>query len=136
MLIKKKKFYFFLFFLIIIGYSWVGFNLTQLMHKGFTTCIIKNLTGYPCPSCGSTRSLLVLLKGDLLGSLYWNPFGIIIFLILIILPFWLLFDLLYKKSSLINFYYKIENFFKQPKVAIIGIVLVLLNWIWNIYKGL
>jgi hypothetical protein len=37
------------------------------------SCSFKALTGFPCPTCGTTRSLVNLAKGDLPGSLLMNP---------------------------------------------------------------
>lgn len=37
------------------------------------SCVFKAFTGFPCPTCGTTRSLVHLAKGDLLGSLLMNP---------------------------------------------------------------
>lgn len=119
------------------GYIWI--LLTYHRHElalAPSVCIFKQVTGIPCPSCGSTRSVLSFLDGDFFNALIWNPFGIIIILFLLITPFWLLFDLLKKTDSLYHFYYRTEQVLKQKWVAIPLIVLVILNWIWNIYKGL
>jgi hypothetical protein len=37
------------------------------------TCVFKAFTGIPCPTCGTTRSLVHLAHGDILGSLILNP---------------------------------------------------------------
>jgi hypothetical protein len=37
------------------------------------SCQFKAFTGFPCPTCGTTRSLVDLAKGDLQGSLLMNP---------------------------------------------------------------
>ena len=36
-------------------------------------CMIYELTGLYCPACGGTRAVLALLRGDVLGSLYYHP---------------------------------------------------------------
>jgi hypothetical protein len=36
-------------------------------------CPFKAFTGIPCPTCGTTRSLMHLAHGDLAGSLILNP---------------------------------------------------------------
>ncbi len=36
-------------------------------------CVFKGLTGIPCPTCGSTRSLVHLSHGDILSALAMNP---------------------------------------------------------------
>jgi hypothetical protein len=99
-------------------------------------CLFKQVTDVPCPSCGSTRSVLSVLHGDFAGALLWNPFGIIILGILLVCPLWILFDVLFKRDSLHHFYLRTELFLKRKWVAIPAILLVLLNWIWNILKGL
>lgn len=35
-------------------------------------CPFYSLTGYYCPGCGNTRSVIHLLHGDLIGSLRYN----------------------------------------------------------------
>jgi hypothetical protein len=36
-------------------------------------CVFKGLTGIPCPTCGSTRSVVLLAHGDILHALAMNP---------------------------------------------------------------
>jgi hypothetical protein len=43
-------------------------------------CPFKLLTGFPCPGCGITKSLIFLYEGDLTKSLYYHLFGPITFL--------------------------------------------------------
>ena len=37
-----------------------------------TTCLIKKAIGIDCPTCGLTRSLICLLKGDIHGYFEFN----------------------------------------------------------------
>ncbi len=38
-------------------------------------CPFMDLTGVPCPYCGMTRSWIALVRGDVMGSLRYNPGG-------------------------------------------------------------
>ena len=38
-----------------------------------TGCVFHNLTGYPCLSCGFTRSILSMMHGNLLHAISMNP---------------------------------------------------------------
>lgn len=120
------------------GYSWLFWGVSKFQLGSHTpdVCLIKLTTNLPCPSCGSTRSVFSLLHGDILNALYLNPFGIIIALIMVVTPLWVLFDMLNRKKTLLNFYTQLETYFKKPGIAIVLTLLVLANWVWNITKAL
>ncbi|TGK39129.1 DUF2752 domain-containing protein [Leptospira andrefontaineae] len=42
----------------------------------FTICWWKQLTGWDCPGCGLTRSVICFFRGDFSGSWNYHPFGI------------------------------------------------------------
>jgi len=48
-------------------------------------CLLREWTGIPCPTCGTTRLIEALLSRDLLGALAWNP---LVFLILTAIAVW------------------------------------------------
>ncbi len=120
------------------GYIWLLINFNKVVvHSGEPgICLFKRITTIPCPSCGSTRSVLSILNGDFATAILWNPFGLIIMGILIISPFWLIYDVLLKRDTLFRAYNHTEIILRRNFVAIPLILLVILNWIWNIYKGL
>jgi hypothetical protein len=43
-------------------------------------CPFKMITGFPCPGCGITKSLVFLYEGDFVKSIYYHLFGPLIFL--------------------------------------------------------
>ena len=121
------------------GYVWLFLNYQTIEienNSEIRLCIIKHVTTLPCPSCGSTRSIISLMKGDFFESVYWNPFGIILVIGLIITPLWIITDMVFRKETLLRFYAMVESKLRQKIFAIPAIVLVLLNWAWNIYKVL
>lgn len=135
---SRNKLYSILAVACLAGYTWLYLNYAGINDTSsqFNVCIVKQVTDIPCPSCGSTRSVEAFIHGQFIDAVYWNPFGLIIISILAFTPLWLGVDLIRKKNSLYNSYIRVERFLNQRKVAIIGILLVLANWLWNIEKGL
>lgn len=121
------------FFYFGISYYLQGF----FEQTGFRTCIFKNATGYPCPSCGTTRSVKLLFSGDVIGAALMNPMGIIVGLLMVIIPVLLVYDLITKRQLLFDAYTSVERTIAKKKwLAVVLIVLVLANWIWNFNKHL
>jgi len=135
---SRNKLYTLLALACTAGYVWLYLNYKGIddINSSFNVCLIKQVTDIPCPSCGSTRAVEAFLHGDFISTIYWNPFGLILISILIIIPVWLLIDLIRRNDSLHHYYGKAEIFLRKRKIAIIAILIVLANWVWNIEKGL
>jgi Protein of unknown function (DUF2752) len=136
---KRNKLYKLIILACFLGYSWLFFAnyiAVKSSKVDFTVCLVKRITSYPCPSCGTTRAISHFFEGNIITSLWLNPFGIIVSLIMIFCPIWIVIDLYTKKDSFYQFYSKIETFLKTKKVYIPLLILVILNWIWNINKQL
>ncbi len=131
--------YWILAILSMAGYAWIGFHLlfVPAAGSGYTVCLFKNMTGLPCPSCGITRSLLLILTGDIYSALMVNPLGGLVALLMLVTPPWLLTDLLAGKKTLASLFLWIEKKIQSNKAVSLPLVaLVLLNWGWNILKDL
>ena len=133
---SRNKLYAFVLIACASGFIYLFYSLLYSESSRYSVCMIKNVTGFPCPSCGTTRAVQLLFKGNFIDSLVMNPFGIFVSSAMLLLPIWIVFDLLSKKQTLYTFYYKMEFVLKQKKIAIPLIILVIMNWIWNINKGL
>ncbi|AXG74633.1 DUF2752 domain-containing protein [Flavobacterium arcticum] len=135
---NKKKLYLIITLGLIAGYSWLTYILLQdnPKHSSMSACFFKNITGVPCPSCGNTRSILSLIKGNFNNAIFINPLGFIVAGIMFIFPFWLLYDISLKKNTLHKSYLYFEKTIKIKPIAIVLIILLIANWIWNIQKGL
>ncbi len=55
---------------------WLVLQLAPATEFGQSICPHKMLTGFPCPGCGITRSIMSLYRGDVGGSLAYHAFGI------------------------------------------------------------
>ena len=40
-------------------------------------CLLKRLTGIPCPFCGTTRCLQACSRLDFAAALHWNPLALV-----------------------------------------------------------
>ena len=65
-------------------------------------CPFKMLTGFPCPGCGITKSLVFLYAGDFVKSIYYHLFGPLTFLFCIAAIFVLSLELITKKEYFQN----------------------------------
>mgnify|MGYP001577328794 CR=1 FL=1 len=115
--------------LLILGYFLLLFSNIFTDHS---FCIFKNITGLPCPSCGSTRATLLLLHGEIIDSLLLNPFGIITNLLILFSTGWMIRDIIKNEETFFPFL-KTEW---DLRIIIVITLVALVNWIWNIKKGL
>jgi Protein of unknown function (DUF2752) len=118
------------------GYGWIYYNLKSAVESDMHACLFKKVAGIPCPSCGSTRSVISLMQGDIVQAVLWNPMGLVLLISMALIPLWIAYDLFNKKRTLFVAYRKAELFFSRKRFAIPALVLLLANWMWNIYKGL
>lgn len=135
---SRNRLYILVLILSIAGYILVTLSLTvpEIAVSDKSLCIIKNVTGIPCPACGTTRSVSALFTGNFRTAFNLNPFGYIAAFALLVLPVVVLVDIYRNKNHIWNLYRKIENQIRSYWVAGILTILVIANWVWNIIKGL
>ena len=134
MIINRNRLYTVIMTACAAGYIWIYYGLNTINKHSFKGCLIKQLTDIPCPSCGSTRSISLILNGDFFEALKMNPFGYLIAFIMTISPIWIIIDIITKNETFYIFYKNTETWLKKRKYVLA--VIVIFNWIWNITKGL
>lgn len=72
--------------LLVLFFAYLAWTL--LSSDSRPGCLIKAVTGLPCPGCGSSRALELLLHGCLWQSLCTNPLGLLLLLAAITSSFW------------------------------------------------
>lgn len=60
---------------LMIPFFLMFFNHNNHLETDQSLCPLKMLTGFPCPGCGITKSLVYFYEGDIQKSLYYNIFG-------------------------------------------------------------
>ena len=138
MTLNRNKLYSILLIACLVGYIWLYYSITSGItnKKSVEVCLMKHITNIPCPSCGSTRSVISITKGNFVEAFDLNPIGYVVAIIMLIAPVWIITDLILRNNSLFVCYHKIENQLKNPKYAVPLILIIIINWIWNITKGL
>lgn len=68
------------FLILAIPFFIMLLNVNRQIETEQSLCPFRLLTGFPCPGCGITKSLISLYKGDLLKSVYYHLFGPFTFL--------------------------------------------------------
>ncbi len=135
MIAKKNRLYLITGIICFFGILWLGF--LHYFHTAVTLCPVKNLTGYPCPSCGSSRAIDAFLHGNIWEAILINPLGIISLFLLASIICLILVDLITKRDYYFRVYNAAEEFLKKNKlISVLLIILLIANWIWNIKKGL
>lgn len=101
--------------------------LSGILHAD---CIIKQLFHISCPACGFTRAFLEILNLNLLEAMKYNLLSIPVFLLLLIVNAYLIYDIIKKQK-------KTEIFFEKLGQYIIPIVIILIiNTIINNINGI
>ncbi|MFV0583034.1 MAG: DUF2752 domain-containing protein [Parabacteroides gordonii] len=111
--------------IIIAGYALFSFP-----------CLFHSVTGYPCPACGTRRALFALLNGNIYESILINPYGLLLLLLATSYIIGTVSDLIRKRQQFRNWLKQTEQYLTNKYILTILIALTILNWIWNINKGL
>lgn len=59
----------------MVPFFLIFFNQSDHLETDQSLCPLKMLSGFPCPGCGITKSLVCFYEGDIQKSLYYNIFG-------------------------------------------------------------
>lgn len=83
---------------IFIILLYLGMKINSFITSSI--CFIRGSIGIPCPLCGMTRAIKLLLKGDINGAFNMHPLFIVIIILFIIVLFKGLNPLIKHKYSL------------------------------------
>jgi hypothetical protein len=133
---SRKKLYLFILCFAFAGYSWIILNhyLLNANKPAVNVCLFRNVTGIPCPSCGTTHAVISIATGDFRKAFYENILGFPAAAMLLVFPLWILTDLLFKKESFYRFYRKTEIFLRKKWIAYAALGLLMVIWVWNVYR--
>lgn len=99
-------------------------------------CPFRLVTGWPCPSCGATRAVLLLLRGEVSAAFLMNPVGPLVAVVTLLAAAGVIVDRIRGTDRVRAVGDAAMRRLRQPMVARIAVLLVLVNWAWNLQKGL
>ena len=112
--------------LLVLLYVWV-------IGVPSVVCPFHYWTGFPCFSCGFTRSVLSFLRGDFCGSFRSNP---LMFLIIVLWSLYIPYGLCAQVLPRFVPRIRVEfNSFDMRVVRVLILAFVVIVWGWLIYDG-
>jgi hypothetical protein len=114
--------------LVVLVWSALGLMLVWLsahFHRPVQLCLVKHVTGVPCPTCGFTRGALSLLGGHAAQAWLYNP---LLYSVLALFFAVTTFRIVSARSLRINLTGK-----ERSAAWILAGVLFLLNWAYVIF---
>ena len=135
MIATRNRLYAFMLAVCAVGWAWLALHLGKSAELHFQLCWIKATTGMPCPACGTTRAVDALMHGNLWEAMLINPFGLPVMLLMAAAPVWIVIDVLRQRDSFFRSFRRTEQVISKRGIAIALIALVVVNWVWNFYKG-
>ena len=106
----------------------IYFNNSGNLENEQSFCPFKMATGFPCPGCGITKSMVFFYDGNIYKSLYYHLFGpfVVIVCIFLLVKFSIEF---FKNREILSISYQ-----NRKKIAyIIAAILILYHFVRVIY---
>jgi hypothetical protein len=120
--------------LVVTGMIWLTLNLAMRSQVP-SVCLTKNMTGLPCPTCGVTDSMVLLLSGDVRGSFGANAAGPFMLLLIITAGIGILRYIVIDRRSIPEVITVMESYVlrKRTVLHLLGIALFF-NWLFMLYR--
>lgn len=131
---SSRKFPLSIFIIYLAGFFWLVIDLF-FNDLDFTPCFFKNITGYACPACGTSRAFYAVFQGQFMESFMYNPLWVVVlFLSVIVLPA-MVSDLVFGSEKLRLKIKNFDNYFSKKRFLfyLLG-MLIVINWCWNLSK--
>ncbi len=93
-------------------------------------CVFHEITGFPCPTCGGTRSLIALSQFDPVSSFMYNPLVPLFVIGLIVFSMLFLIGAVSKKSLSVKLTGRGKKIIRYTAIS-----LAAFNWLFLILTG-
>ena len=93
------------FLVLIVPYFIMILNHGNNLETAQSLCPFKMLTGFPCPGCGITKSVINVYEGNFLQSITNHLFGPMVVLFAVFVIFWLMAEIFLQKEFLNHYFF-------------------------------
>ena len=94
-------------------------------------CHLREWTGVPCPTCGSSRMVEALLRGEVFEALRWNPLAL---LTVVLLALWAVASTSRHLLGLPPLRPLLESW-ERTALRLSAVVLLVAGWAYLIWRG-
>lgn len=115
------------------GWLWTIGSMASAGQGVWKGCLFKMLLHVPCPSCGATRAVMAVFRGDVVEAFCLNPLGLLLAAGLVLLPVWLLADLLRRRATLYWLFLRMDKLLQRRRVFVVFVCVILVNWAWVLF---
>lgn len=123
-------------------YALLGLYATGILLLAFTShsnvgdyCLFHRITSVACPACGTGHGVLALLYGNFGNAWRYNPLSYVAFPGAVYILFVIIADLIYNSNRLQTFLQSVNRRLHIRNYSTQFLILLLvINWIWNLYK--
>jgi len=116
--------------IVLFVSRWIPVNLLPLRP-----CTFLQLTGYPCPFCGFTRSFQAMSHGDWASALYNSPMACLVYVTVVLVFAWNAAGLLLGVKISRNRFLRLKAGGARWAIAVFSVLLAL-NWAYRLGIGL
>ncbi len=109
---------------VLAGATGLQFALVSLKLPAWD-CPILHLTGIPCPGCGLTRAIMLLLQGDVLASIRFHAFAPIFLIAIVVVAL----AALLPKSLIQSVISRTELLERQTRLTALVLTGLILYWV-------
>lgn len=93
------------------------------------SCVFRGMSGFPCPTCGTTRALLSLAEGNFIDALTMNPLSVVVVSAAIASSLYGIVSLLFGIRRMTFSFSERES----NGMRITAVMIMLLNWGYLLY---
>ncbi|MBR5696972.1 MAG: DUF2752 domain-containing protein [Paludibacteraceae bacterium] len=129
---SKRAFLLFTAILLLSAYLWIAMNMSYGEGEGFIVCPFRRITTLPCPGCGLTTSILLMLRGEFGQALCTNPLSLIALPVLVLSPLFLLL----KPDRCYSLWCGFEEYVSRGKGLWVLIGVIVAVWLYLIINSL